>query len=236
MDSPILHRVQPPCLTSLLAKVLIVPCILDVAPLPRCLQTTVFLDLRQSHPNTSERLVSAVKGAPNAANPIVHVAPRPPAALARRLELLLRMQQDICVCWYRRDRTGMATLQRQLDGLIARHRLFLAPEPSLVPLRAYYMMHTYILKHWEAIQDRRPPADSLLDQAEHYFFELLSMTPTDPPIISALGHVLLLQRDRETAAFLMRTAIAYAQQNDFTYPAADVDRATLIELEDDASC
>ncbi len=209
----------------------IVPCVLDLVPLPPCLQTTVFLDLRRSHPTTSERLISAVKGAPNAANPIVHATPRPPAALSRRLEPILRIQQDICACWYRRDREGMSTLQRQLNGLIERHRLLLAPEPSLVPLQAYHTMHTYILKHWEAIQDRHPPTDPLLDEAEHRFFELLSMTPADPPTISALGHILLLQRDRESAAFFMRTAIAYAQQNDFAYPAVDVDRATLAELE-----
>jgi hypothetical protein len=57
------------------------------------------------------------------------------------------------------------------------------------------------------------------------------MMPTDPPTISAFGHVLLLQRDREAAAFFMRTALVYAQQNDFAYPAVQVDRATLAELE-----
>lgn len=209
----------------------IVPCVLDVTPLPPCLQTTVFLDLRRSHPKHPERLISAVKGAPNTANPIVYVTPRPPAALSRPLEPILRMQQDICACWYRRDRAGMAALKQQLDGLIATHRLLLAPHPSLVSLRAYHPMHTYILKHWEAIQDRHPPADPLLDEAEQYFIELLSMMPTDPPTISAFGHVRLLQRDREAAAFFMRMALVYAQQNDFTYPAVQVDRATLAELE-----
>ena len=87
------------------------------------------------------------------------------------------------------------------------------------------------IKHWEAIQDRRPPADPLLDKAEHYFLELLAMAPGDPPMISALGHVLLLRRDRETAAFFMRTALAYAEQNEFTYPALQVDRVTLAKLE-----
>lgn len=125
----------------------------------------------------------------------------------------------------------MAALQRQLDGVIAKHRLLSAPDPSLASFHAYHLMHTYILKHWEAIQDRHPPADPLLDKVEQYFIELLSMTPTDPPTISAFGHILLLQRDREAAASFMRTALAYAQQNDFTYAAAQVDRATLAELE-----
>ncbi len=209
----------------------IVPCILDVTPLPLCLQTTVFLDLRRSNPSNSERLLSAVRGAPNAANPILHVALRPPAALSRPLEPILRMQQDICACWYRRDRAGMAELKQQLDGIITEHRLLSAPEPSLASLHAYHLMHTYILKHWDAIQDRHPPAAPLLDEAEQYFLELLSITPTDPPIISAFGHVLLLQREREAAAFFMRTALTYAQQNDLTYPAVHVDMATLAELE-----
>jgi hypothetical protein len=85
----------------------IVPCLLDVTPLPACLQTTVFLDLRRANPNHAERLISAVKGAPNAANPIVQVVLRPPAALTRSIGPILRMQQDICVRWYRRDRLGM---------------------------------------------------------------------------------------------------------------------------------
>jgi hypothetical protein len=209
----------------------IVPCILDVTPLPACLQTTVFLDLRRANPNHSERLISAVKGAPNAANPIVQVVLRPPAALTRSIEPILRMQQDICVCWYRRDRLGMETLQQQLDRLIQKNGLLSTSDPRLASLYAYHFMHTYILKHWEAIQDRQPPADPLLDKAEHYFLESLSMTPGDPPIISAFGHVLLLQQDRDTAAFFMRTALAYAEQNELTYPALQVDRVTLAKLE-----
>ncbi len=208
----------------------IVPCVLDVTPLPPCLQTTVFLDLRRSHPNHVERLISAVKGAPNAANPITYMAPRPPAALSRPLVPILRMQQDISASWYRRDRESMSTLQRQLNALIAKHRLLSSPEPSLASLRAYHLLHTYILKHWEAIQDRQPPADPLLDEAEQHFLHLLGMTPTYPPTISAFGHVLLLQRHREAAAFFMQTALAFAQQNDLTYAALPVDQATLAEL------
>jgi hypothetical protein len=209
----------------------IVPCRLDVTPLPACLQTTVFLDLRRASPNHSERLISAVKGAPNAANPIVQVVWRPPAALTRSIEPLLRLQQDISVCWYRRDRVGMETLQQQLDRLIQSHGLLSTPDPRLASLYAYHCMHTYILNHWEALQDRQPPADPLLDQAEHYFLELLAMTPGDPPMISAFGHVLLLQQDRDTAAFFIRTALAYAEQNELTYPALPVDRVTLAKLE-----
>ena len=92
-------------------------------------------------------------------------------------------------------------------------------------------MHTYILKHWEAIQGRQPPADPLLDQAEQYFLELLALTPADPPIISAFGHILLLQGDRDTAAFFMRTALAHAEQNELTYPGLQADRLTLAGLE-----
>ncbi|ETX03497.1 MAG: hypothetical protein ETSY1_47045 (plasmid) [Candidatus Entotheonella factor] len=209
----------------------IVPCVLDVTPLPPCLQTTVYLDLRRSSPHHSERLISAVRGAPNAANPIVHVVPHPPTALLRPLKPMMCMQQDICACWYRRDRDGMATLQRQLDGLITKYRLLATPDPSLASFQGYHFMHTYILKYWEAIQDRHPPADVLLDEAEQSFLNVLAMTPADPPTISTLGHVLLLQRDSEAAAFFMRTALAYAQQNDLTYPAVHVDRATLAELE-----
>jgi len=209
----------------------IVPCMLDVTPLPACLQTTVFLDLRHSNPSPSQRLISAVKGAPNAANPIVQVVLRPPVALTRSLEPILHMQQDICVCWYRRDRIGMAILQQQLDSLITKNSLLSTSDPRLAPLHAYHCMHSYILKHWEAIQDCQPPADPLLDKAEHGFLELLAVTPSDPTIISAFGHVLLLQRDRETAAFFMRTALAYAEQTDFTYPALQVDRVTLAKLE-----
>jgi hypothetical protein len=208
----------------------IVPCVLDGTPLPPCLQGTVFIDLRRSHPNHLTRLMSAVKGAPNAANPLVP-APRPPAALTRSLEPILRMQQDICACWYRRNRAGMAVLQRHLDRLIEKHRLLWASEPGLASFHAYHLMHTYILKHWEAILDRQPPADRLLDEAGQHFLALLAMTPTDPPTISSFGHVLLLQRDREAAAFFIRTALAYAQQNGLTYPAVHVDQATLAELE-----
>jgi hypothetical protein len=92
-------------------------------------------------------------------------------------------------------------------------------------------MHTYILKHWEAIQGRQPPADPLLDKAERQFLELLAMTPADPPMISAFGHVLSLQGDCDTAAFFMRTAFACAEQNELTYPALQSDRVTLASLE-----
>jgi len=68
------------------------------------------------------RLISAVKGAPNADNPIVQVVLCPPAALTRSIEPILRMQQDICVCWYHHDRIGMETLPQQLDRLIQKKR------------------------------------------------------------------------------------------------------------------
>jgi hypothetical protein len=92
-------------------------------------------------------------------------------------------------------------------------------------------MHTYILKHWEAIQGCQPPADPPLNKAERYVLELLAMTPADPPMISAFGHVLSLQGDCDTAAFFMRTAFACAEQNELTYPALQSDRVTLASLE-----
>lgn len=209
----------------------IVPCVLDMTPLPRCLQTTVFLALRRANPNNPERLISAIRGAPNSANPIAHVSQPPHAVLPKSLELILSMQQDICAFWYRRNRDGMASLQQEIDGMMAANRLLSTSDPGQASLYAYHRMHTYILNHWEAIQDRRPPADPLLDEAEQRFLDSLSLLPTDPLIMSALGHVLLLQRDREAAAFFMRTAIAHAQQHDLTYPAMQVDMATLAELE-----
>ncbi len=210
----------------------IVPCVLDVTPLPSCLQTTVFLALHRANPNNPERLISAICGAPNSANPIAHVSQPPHAVLPQSLAPLFSMQQDICASWYRRDRVSMANLQQQVDRIMATHRLISTSDSAQATLHAYHRMHTYILNHWEAIQDRCPPADPLLDEAGQRFLDSLSMLPTDPLIISALGHVLLLQRDREAAAFFMRTAIALARQHDLTYPAIHVDIATLIELEE----
>jgi hypothetical protein len=94
----------------------------------------------------------------------------------------------------------MIALQRRLDKLTTKYCLFVVPDLNLAPLYAYHLMRTYILKHWEAIQDRHPPVDPLLDEAEQCFLDLLAITPTDPSIISALGHVRLLQRDCEAAA------------------------------------
>ncbi len=217
-------------LTAFYENRFIVPCVLDMTPLPQCLQTTVFLALHRANPNNPERLISAIRGAPNSANPISHVSQPPYAVVPMSIAPILSMQQDICAYWYRRDRAGMANLLEQLNGLMATNRLISASDPSQASLYAYHRMHTYILNHWEAIQDRCPPSDPLLDEAEQRFLDALSVLPTDPPIISALGHVLLLQRDREAAAYFMQTAIAHAQQHDLTYPAMQVDIATLAEL------
>jgi Flp pilus assembly protein TadD len=87
-------------------------------------------------------------------------------------------------------------------------------------MAGYQRKNAYLGKYWDAIQAGQAPKDSLLEQAERYFFKVLCFKPFDPSSLNRLGSVLILELELDAAEFFVRRAIELAGGR---YPNAEND-------------
>jgi TIR domain len=203
----------------------IVPCVLDDTPLPQCLQGSVFLRMRRVTPPVVERLVRAVREAPDSSNPLAPLMRSESPEVEETIVRIAGGQQTLGEQLSKRELTKAAEVQVVLDDLVDKALQTWPLEPMIVNLAGYHLKNAYMLKHWDAIQAGRAPADPLLAQAEQRFFETLAIDPTDPSALNGLGSILMFRRDLEAAEFFVLTAIAQADRMKMHYPAAEHDLA-----------
>lgn len=204
----------------------ILPCVLDAAPLPQCLQNSVFLPLPQVTQAAAERLAQSIRDAPRSANPLAPVMRSESAALKQAIADIARGQGAMTDQLLRREPGPAADVQRLLDTVMAEATRKWPLDPMIANLSGYHVKNAYMLKHWDAIQAGRAPRDPLLDQAEQRFFEALFIDPGDPSALNGLGSILTFQRDLHAAEFFIRAAIAAAKKRGMaSYPAAEHDLA-----------
>ena len=202
----------------------ILPCTLDDAPLPQCLQPSVFLPVTRATSAYIERLARAVREAPASRNHTPPPMRSESPDLERAIAEIARDQHTLGTLLEKRQPAKAATLQTRLDDVMAHATATWPLDPVIVNLDGYHLKNAYMVKYWDAIQAGRAPGDPLLGQAERRFFETLSIDPTDPSALNGLGSVLILERELTAAQFFVEAAIKAAKAQGMTsYPAAEQD-------------
>jgi tetratricopeptide (TPR) repeat protein len=203
----------------------IVPCGLDHARPPQCLQNVVRLSIRKLGSIEIESLSRAVKEAPHGANELAPVMRGEAPELTRAIERIEHGQQAVDEQLARYKLAGAASTQRQLNIVMegALHRWPF--DPVIANLAGYHLKNGYLIKHWGEVQAGRAPDDPLLPQAEAQFFDTLALDPTDPSALNGLGNILFFRRDVEAAEFFMNAAIAEAGRRKVAYSDAEHDLA-----------
>jgi hypothetical protein len=207
----------------------ILPCKLDEEPLPQCLESTVFLNIRDVQQSDIERLARAIKEAPSSSKRLGSVMRSEESALRAAIDAIQDGQQTLTDHLGRREVAKASEVQRLLDDVMQEARKQWPLDPMIVNLSGYHLKNAYLVKYWAAIQAGRGPRDELLDQAERRFFESLWIDPTDPSALNGLGSILLLERELDAAEFFIRTAIAAAKKRGMaSYPPAEQDLQTVL--------
>jgi hypothetical protein len=195
--------------TALHSGRFIIPCVLDRTPLPQFLQNTAWLDRQRDRAKLGEKLCAAIRGAPRGGNkvaPFVGGANREVAEAVKSLRNAQAAELDALL----KDRTKAAELHEKVDSALRVVEKAFPFEPMILSLAGYHRKNAYLGRHWDAIQAGQAPKDSLLEEAEGYFFKVLCFKPFDPSSLNGLGSVLLLERELNAAEFFIQRAIKLA--------------------------
>jgi len=209
-------------LLALLQDRFILPCTLDDAPLPQCLQNDVALPVHRLTKDVVSRLVRAIEDAGDARTPLAPLIRSEPPEL-RDLILEIGYGQQQMTDALAGDLEEAAKIQTTLDTVMEGARAAWPLDPMIVNLDGYHLKNAYMLEHWGAIQAGRAPEDPVLDRAERRFYETLAIDPTDPSALNGLGTILFFKRDLNAAEFFQSAAIAVAKKRGQAYPAAEHD-------------
>ncbi|WP_448639724.1 TIR domain-containing protein [Geodermatophilus sp. URMC 63] len=202
---------------------LILPCVLDATPLPQCLGNTVRLDLGKEGAMASPLFRRAIRDATGVPTRLAPVMRSESDELRRMIRTIAHGQEDMTGA-LGQSLQAAVDLQRSLDDVMAQARARWPLDPMIVNLDGYHLKNAYMLKHWDAIQAGRAPADELLSRAERRFFETLWIDPMDPSALNGLGSILLFERDLHAAEFFILAAIRAAERKGMCdYPAAQHD-------------
>ena len=118
------------------------------------------------------------------------------------------------------NRAKAAKLHEEIDARLKVIEKAFPFDPGILSVAGYHRKNAYLGRHWDAIQAGQTPKDSLLDEAESYFFKVLCFKPFDPSSLNGLGSVLILELELDAAEFFVRRAIELAGGH---YPEAEHD-------------
>jgi hypothetical protein len=205
----------------------IVPCPLDATPLPQCLSTTLFFDLRRSTDAVVDRLAQQLRDVPSGGSQLTPFArgvePELGDAIAEISEAQYAMLDALVD-----DHARARVQQRRAADLLAVAQARWPLDSDIVNLAGYQAKNEYLLEHWNAVQAGRwPVQDARLISSRDRFFECLSVDPRNPSALNGLANTLLLQREFDAAAFFNRASIEVARTQGFRYDAAENDAALI---------
>jgi hypothetical protein len=205
----------------------VLPGALDATPLPQCLSTTLYVDLRRPSTAVVDRLARQLRDVPSGGSQLTPFARGIEPELGDAIAGISRAQfamLDLLVDDHARARSQQ---QHAADLLaIAQRRWPL--DSDIVNLAGYQAKNDYLLEHWEAVQAGRWPAqDPRLVDSRDRFFECLSVDPRNPSALNGLANTLLFQREFDAAAFFNRSSIDAARAQGVRYDAAEQDAALI---------
>jgi hypothetical protein len=195
----------------------------DSAQPPFFLRSTIYLDFRRPESEWAPRLARAVRESAAGPNEIPPDMRAPSAEVDGAVRTIAARQAAVLDRLGVRDLDGARAQQKLLDPMVAEARKRWKFERDVLNLAGYHAKNGYLLKHWDAIQAGRPPADPLLARAERCFFDALFVAPGDASALNGLGSVLILERELDAAEFFVRRAIAIAEASGLDYPDAKHD-------------
>jgi hypothetical protein len=205
----------------------IFPCVIDDTPLPQCFEQSVYLDLRRDRDAAIARLARAVRNQKVGAN----ILPPPVRAEAAPLRDAVRAiadgQAEVTNALGRWELEAAQRAQAELDEFMPVALGKWPLDPMIVKLDGYHVKNDYMIRHWQAVQSGRGPADPALERSERRFIEALWLEPTDPEGLDGLGSVFMLRRDLRAAEFFFQCAIAQAARRGFRYQAAEENLAAV---------
>jgi hypothetical protein len=205
----------------------ILPCVVDDTPLPQFLARTAYLDPRKNGADWLHQLVRAAEKAPGHANPLPPHVAAPGAELRLTCSRIHEGQARVTGPLKKRDLKSAAAAQAQLDPIMREAERRWRYELMVLNLGGYHRKNGYLIRHWDAIQAGRPPADPLLLEGERLFFEAALVDPLDVSALNGLSSILIYELELEAAAFFNERAIAISRKEGIPYDAASHDKALI---------
>jgi hypothetical protein len=207
----------------------IVPCVVDPTPLPQFLQNAAYLDRQRDKRQIGKKLSRAVREAPDAPNE-VPLLTHSPTALLQAMTTAIAHSQYAALFAIEKDFNAAAKANAHIGDALKSAQKMAPLDPVVLNLAGYQCKNDYIFTHFDAIRAGRAPKDPLLDRGERYFFDTLSVNPSDASAVNGLASILVYERELDAAEFFQRRAIALIEPSGHKYEAAIHDLNSILEL------
>jgi hypothetical protein len=212
--------VRAELLSAFHSRHFLIPCVLDNTKLPQFLQDTKYIDLRNNKDNV-ENLSIAIRNAPNSSNIILPFIGGINPELAKILPQIIQKQNielRYLFEWNIKEAKKYHMIVEKL--VLAAEKKWIMYLDTL-NVAGYHRKNAYMLKYWDQIQaGSAPPQDSLLREAEQFFFKALFVNPYDFTAINGLGSILILERELDAAEFFIKRSIELSKGKGVTYAEA----------------
>lgn len=205
----------------------ILPCVLDETALPQAFGNNLFVPLRRLDVRTLDRLERSLRNPPAGGTWAAPVLRAASPELTQAIAQIDAAQHRVLALLQQRRVADADTVQAALDAAMKATLSHWPRDPTVLSLKGYHLKNTYMLRHWQAIQQGSAPAHALLRQAERCFIQALWIDPADPSALNGLGTVLIFERDLEAARYFVVAARTAAARQGIDYPDAAQDLALI---------
>jgi hypothetical protein len=149
----------------------ILPCVLDDTTLPQCFEHSVHLDLRRDREAAIARLVKDVRAARIGANTLSPPLRAESRELHDAIQAIVSGQRLVTDALGRWEIGKAEEAQAMLDEFMPKAVALWPLDPMIVKLDGYHIKNGYMVRHWDAVQSGRGPADPALERSERRFFD-----------------------------------------------------------------
>ena len=208
----------------------ILPCVTDDTPLPALLSQVVYVDLRRAGDEGVSRLVRAAAEAPPHANPLPRRVSSPSPELEYAAAKLAEGQRSVVESLASGAPDVAGKIQQHFGAEMKDAEQRWPHETRILNLGGYHRKNGYTVKHWNAIQAGRPPADPLLREAEERFLDAALIDPQDVSALNGLASILILERELDAAEFFNERALEMSKRAGIPYDAAEHDRDLIRQM------
>jgi hypothetical protein len=205
----------------------ILPCVLDLTPLPQTFGNNIFVPLRRLDVRSVDRLERSLRDPPAGGTWAAPVLRAASPELQQAIAQINAAQHRVLDALQQRRVEQAATVQAALDAPMKAAIGHWPRDPTLLSLHGYHLKNAYMVRYWQAIQQGSAPPHALLRRAERRFTEALWIDPADPSALNGLGTVLIFERDLEAARYFVLAARKSARRLGIDYPEADQDLAMI---------
>jgi len=214
----------------------IIPCVVEGADLPRCMQKTLHLDLGGDWDAVADRLRRVARDPPAEGSTIAPVVRGGmPPALRTAINEINGAMTGVLGALRQRDLPAARAALADTEARLGRATESWRDHPWIATLAGYHLKNVYQVSHWDDIQAGLCPEDPLLDDAEATFLKVLAADPTADGALNGLGNILFFKRDLDAADLFTSRAIDYGKlrrqdTRSYEHDKANIDRFRLVPL------